>query len=564
MKKLIALLLLAVMCVSVAACGETEFPEVSGTESESSEIDTSVSNDENTETENVFPDTSTEESPDTSAEDSNTTEEPSTVTTDDSEASSTQTQASTSTQKPASTSSQKPSTSTTTDTPSSTTDKPESSSTQKPASTSTQKPASTSTQKPSTSTTTDTPSSATDKPESSTQVPENEFLWEHNYSEITITGYIGNSNEIIIPETINGKPVTKIKACAFKNFTSLISITIPGSIKTVSNNAFENCFNLTTVILEEGVEDISSAFRYCSSLKNVKLPNSVKNISSAFEGCTSLTKIHIPAGVEIMNRAFYGCTALTEVTIPKNVTELNETFSSCTSLKTITLPPNIKIIDYAFFGCKSLTNITIPDTVISAVNSFLDCSSLKILEFPDSIILDSKYYFHQAFLGCTKLQKLKLPNGYSGELDLSELKNLKELTVSKECLENILNYTHNRQEKIVTSAPNDWYDVLISYSRKAKNSIFRYYDEKLDDGTKVCRLTSIDSTQVPSFTGEEKIGTNGVISQDTYYAALISKTMTPVVIRSCSKRTPYINLPIEKITINGTTYPGNHIVDSNY
>ena len=63
------------------------------------------------------------------------------------------------------------------------------------------------------------------------------FTWENNFSEITITGYIGASNELTVPKTINGKPVTQIKEGALKGFTGLKSMISSPAISRNRSNA---------------------------------------------------------------------------------------------------------------------------------------------------------------------------------------------------------------------------------------------------------------------------------------------------------------------------------------
>jgi hypothetical protein len=56
---------------------------------------------------------------------------------------------------------------------------------------------------------------------------------------ITITGYGGPGGEVTIPDTINGLPVTKIGNSAFFHQYNLTGITIPNSVTTIGNSAFE-------------------------------------------------------------------------------------------------------------------------------------------------------------------------------------------------------------------------------------------------------------------------------------------------------------------------------------
>ena len=62
------------------------------------------------------------------------------------------------------------------------------------------------------------------------------------------TKYLEN---IVIPETHNGKQVTEILENAFQNSTNLKSITIPANIQTIGAHAFDGCKNLKDIILTD-------------------------------------------------------------------------------------------------------------------------------------------------------------------------------------------------------------------------------------------------------------------------------------------------------------------------
>ncbi len=137
-------------------------------------------------------------------------------------------------------------------------------------------------------------------------------------NEAIAVQYIGDATSVVITNNIeiNGISynVTTIGAYAFKNCTSLISVSIPNSVTAIGNGAFQNCTSLTSVVLPNGITEIAgSTFRGCSSLTNIVIPNSVKIIGTyAFSYCTSLTSIIIPSSVTAArSNAFRGCTSLT-------------------------------------------------------------------------------------------------------------------------------------------------------------------------------------------------------------------------------------------------------------
>ena len=84
--------------------------------------------------------------------------------------------------------------------------------------------------------------------------------------------------------------VTTIGNSAFDWCTGLKSIEIPGTVKTVGFNAF-NYSGVTEVMIDEGVEKLDTqAFGLCLYLKKITIPESVTDISStAFNGTKNFT-----------------------------------------------------------------------------------------------------------------------------------------------------------------------------------------------------------------------------------------------------------------------------------
>ena len=85
---------------------------------------------------------------------------------------------------------------------------------------------------------------------------------------------------------------TKIGGSAFRDCSSLTSITIPNSVTTIEYSGFYNCTFLTTITIPETVTSIGySAFTNCSSLESVIYEGQAPNIqSSCFYNCPSIIK----------------------------------------------------------------------------------------------------------------------------------------------------------------------------------------------------------------------------------------------------------------------------------
>ena len=143
-----------------------------------------------------------------------------------------------------------------------------------------------------------------------------------------------------IPETVTYNDViysvTSIGDYAFRNCSSLTSVTIPNSVTSIGGSAFYHCYGLTSVTIPNSVTSIGDeAFSDCNGLTSVTIPNSVTSIGElAFYGCDGLTSVTIGNSViSIGYAAFEHCSGLTSVTIGNGVKSIeSDAFASCGKL----------------------------------------------------------------------------------------------------------------------------------------------------------------------------------------------------------------------------------------
>ncbi len=224
--------------------------------------------------------------------------------------------------------------------------------------------------------------------------------------------------------------VTTINDFAFCG-AGLTSVKIPGSVKTIGTNVFNECEDLTTVQFGKGVTTIGqNMFQQCVNLKNVTLPSTLKTIYYyAFYQCKSLQSITIPDGVENINSYAFDGSGLRSITIPSSVKNIGwYAFYYCNDLISITINSvNPTISDEAFTKCYNIQTVSLDcqtignwfaksytlETVVLGSHvktigegAFKDCSELRNLTIGNNVTTIGK----EAFSGIYELNSVTIPN----------------------------------------------------------------------------------------------------------------------------------------------------------
>ena len=107
----------------------------------------------------------------------------------------------------------------------------------------------------------------------------------------TLTRYIGEEKDAVVPERIYGIPVIAIGQFCFWN-KEVVTVNLSKNVKYIEKEAFGNCLKLKSIEGGSVVCVGKDAFTYDSELEKVELGDSLYLIKSgAFEGCTALTYI---------------------------------------------------------------------------------------------------------------------------------------------------------------------------------------------------------------------------------------------------------------------------------
>lgn len=285
-----------------------------------------------------------------------------------------------------------------------------------------------------------------------------------------ITGYTGTLPDVVVPAVIDGYPVYAIENLrspilthvvvsegievigdsAFKAYfdyekgyiRTLVSVSLPQSLKIISDDGFWGQENLQEITLGSVVEIGQSAFGSCTMLKQITLPDTLTTIGwRAFES-SGLTSLTIPVNVTSLGDSFItDCSALTSL----YVAEGNPTYEMEDGLlydipaKTLryALPDvsgdvvirdgTVRIGDDVFKE-HAITSVQLPDSLQKIGNcAFQFCKELKEITFPEGLITIDGL----AFAYCTQLENVVLPEGLKslGDSAFRSCDSLTEITV---------------------------------------------------------------------------------------------------------------------------------------
>ena len=193
-------------------------------------------------------------------------------------------------------------------------------------------------------------------------------------------------NNELVTDLVIPSDITEIKSYAFYNCRSLTSVTIPDSVTEIGACVFSSCSSLREfngkyasgdgrcLIIDGTLNSFAPA-----GLTEYTIPDSVTTIGDlAFNGCSSLTTVTIGDSVtEIGRYAFYDCSSLTSVTIPDSVTTIGSSaFLWCEGLTSVyckaVTPPTVVSYDgylYPFDANASNLKIYVPKGSVEAYKS---------------------------------------------------------------------------------------------------------------------------------------------------------------------------------------------------
>ncbi len=224
------------------------------------------------------------------------------------------------------------------------------------------------------------------------------FLYEENRFTARVVGVENEVKDMIIPDKVNSKAITSIRAEAFKGKTNIESVKVPESITMIGNNSFNGCSNLKSITLSEDVEYIGkNAFANCPDLiiygaKNSYAEEYARKNNIKFEAVSESTRKLTYEEFDYSAKVTGVVGNASKIMVPekyndKTVTVLGTSaFRENQKISTVILPETLTTIgSFAFYNCTNLHGILIPKSVnFIGKDTFTACANLTIYGYKGS------------------------------------------------------------------------------------------------------------------------------------------------------------------------------------
>lgn len=191
-------------------------------------------------------------------------------------------------------------------------------------------------------------------------------------------------------KTVNvAEGVTEIGEGQLYALENCEKITLPSTLKKIGYRAFDR-IGVKEINLPEGLEEIGVEAFECSKLKSITIPSTVKTIGERAFYLSEIEELHFAENTSLKSigaYAFNHCKKLNNVIIPNGVTTLEDgCFSHCQSLGKIEIPKSVTTFKNVVFAGSGFENISLPDSITTmGTGTFRDCIDLTYAKLPDHL-----------------------------------------------------------------------------------------------------------------------------------------------------------------------------------
>lgn len=212
--------------------------------------------------------------------------------------------------------------------------------------------------------------------------PASDFTWEERSNGVIITGYTGNGGRVVIPATVENKPVIGIGENAFYWNSAVTAVVLPGTVKTIREDAFHGCQNMQELVLPEGLESIEdSAYAYCGALKTVTLPAGLRDVGvGVFSNDRRLEEIVVAPGNDVFT--------VTDGALINAQTGRLLALPSAYPGNTYVIPSGVTELAYRSIQASNKLERLVISEGVQRIESdaIVECENLKVLELPASLV----------------------------------------------------------------------------------------------------------------------------------------------------------------------------------
>ena len=223
---------------------------------------------------------------------------------------------------------------------------------------------------------------------------------------VTINNYdYACTKDVVIPETINGKPVVTIGNEAFRD-RDLTSVVIPNSVTSIGDYAFEND-HLDSVVLPSSITSIGHSAFSTNNLTSIVIPENVTTIEQHTFRNNHLTSVTLPSNLTTIKNYAFANNSITSITLPNTLTSVGEYAFNSNSISSLTTPSSLTTINRYAFANNNISTLNLTNGVETIKESAFYNNQLTSVTIPDSVTkLEAS-----SFVGTNQVTSITLGSG---------------------------------------------------------------------------------------------------------------------------------------------------------
>ena len=171
--------------------------------------------------------------------------------------------------------------------------------------------------------------------------------------EVTITNCISGKRDVVIPDEIEGYPVTAIGDYAFAGYGRTVhhmTVKLPSTLTTIKQYAFNACSSLREIEFPASLKTIGQyAFNDCRLLGCVDIPDGVSVNTYAFRN-TGIGTVTVGPGVNFTSAALSGNYRARELIVRDGTTAVTASLGTQYIMEAVYIPESVTSISGTLFS----------------------------------------------------------------------------------------------------------------------------------------------------------------------------------------------------------------------